>query len=232
MNAYAAAPTSAYKESAVLTAPPERLVLMLYDGIHRFLFQATVAMRDGNPLLTNNKLQRAEAIIDELIATLDHSAGDIADRLNAIYLYSRRTLGEARIEQEPGEDRAVQGISGSSATPGPRSAAASRGLTEPYQRLVTLAELEHELALQGDFDGLERLDAERRLIVASLPEKPPAAAKPALVEMAQLQAATTAVLQDARSGRGELGAHDRREQTARGYGAPRHAARGTFTAAA
>ena len=111
MNAYAAAaPTSAYKESAVLTAPPEQLVLMLYDGIHRFLFQATVAMRDGNPMLVNNKLQRAEAIIDELIATLDHSAGEIADRLNAIYLYSRRTLGEARVEKSPEKIEHVQGL--------------------------------------------------------------------------------------------------------------------------
>lgn len=110
MNAYAAAPTSAYKESAVLTAPPERLVLMLYDGIHRFLFQATVAMRGGDPALTNVKLQRAEAIIDELIATLDHSAGDISDRLNAIYLYSRRTLGQARLERSPEKIEHVQGL--------------------------------------------------------------------------------------------------------------------------
>jgi flagellar protein FliS len=110
MNAYAAAPSSAYKESAVLTAPPERLVLMLYDGIHRFLFQATVAMRDNNPRLVNTKLQRAEAIIDELIATLDHSQGDIADRLNAIYLYSRRTLGEARLEKSPEKIEHVQGL--------------------------------------------------------------------------------------------------------------------------
>ena len=110
MNAYAAAPSSAYKESSVLTAPPERLVLMLYDGINRFLFQATVAMRDRNVALTNTKLQRAEAIIDELIATLDHSAGDIADRLNAIYLYSRRTLGEARIERNPEKVEHVQGM--------------------------------------------------------------------------------------------------------------------------
>ena len=111
MNAYAAAaPTSAYKESAVLTAPPERLVLMLYDGIHRFLFQAAVAMRDGNPMLANKKLQRAEAIIDELIATLDHSAGDVSDRLNAIYLYARRSLGEARIEKSPEKIEHVQGL--------------------------------------------------------------------------------------------------------------------------
>jgi flagellar protein FliS len=46
-------------------------------------------------------MQRAEAIIDELMATLDHSAGQVADRLNSIYLYSRRTLGEARIERNP-----------------------------------------------------------------------------------------------------------------------------------
>ena len=111
MNAYAAAaPTSAYKESAVLTAPPEQLVLMLYDGINRFLFQATVAMRGGDYVLTNNKLQRAEAIIDELIATLDHSAGDISDRLNAIYLYSRRTLSESRIEKSPEKIEHVQGL--------------------------------------------------------------------------------------------------------------------------
>ena len=111
MNAYAAAPSSAYKESAVLTAPPERLVLMLYDGIHRFLFQATVAMRDANPLVSNTKLQRAEAIIDELIATLDHEqGGEIADRLNAIYLYSRRTLGEARMEKSPEKIEHVQGL--------------------------------------------------------------------------------------------------------------------------
>lgn len=113
MNAYAAAaPTSAYKESAVLTAPPEQLVLMLYDGINRFLLQATVAMRAGNPMLCNGKLQRAEAIIDELIATLDHSAGEIADRLNALYLYSRRSLGEARIEKSPEKIEHVQGLIG------------------------------------------------------------------------------------------------------------------------
>jgi flagellar protein FliS len=111
MNAYAAAaPTSAYKESAVLTAPPEQLVLMLYDGIHRFLFQATVAMRGRDYVMTNKKLQRAEAIIDELIATLDYSAGDISNRLNAIYLYSRRTLGEARIEKSPEKIEHVQGL--------------------------------------------------------------------------------------------------------------------------
>ena len=91
----------AYKESAVLTAPPERLVVMLYDGIRRFLFQATVAMREGNVELCNNRLQRAEAIIDELNATLDMSAGQVAERLRALYEFSRRHLMQARVKKSP-----------------------------------------------------------------------------------------------------------------------------------
>lgn len=85
----------------MLTATPERLVVMLYDGARRFLFQAAVAMREGNIELTNNRLQRAEAIISELNTTLDMSAGEVADRLRSIYLFSSRHLMQARIERSP-----------------------------------------------------------------------------------------------------------------------------------
>jgi len=91
----------AYKESAILTAPPERLVVMLYDGIQRFLFQATVAMREGNIEMTNNRLQRAEAIIDELNTTLDMSAGEVSERLRALYNFCKRHLLQARIKRSP-----------------------------------------------------------------------------------------------------------------------------------
>jgi flagellar secretion chaperone FliS len=91
----------AYKESAVLTAPPERLVVMLYDGIRRFLFQAAAAMREGNIELSNNRLQRAEAIIDELDHTLDMSQGEVAERLRALYQFSRRHLMQARLRRSP-----------------------------------------------------------------------------------------------------------------------------------
>ena len=91
----------AYKESAVLTASPGQLVVMLYDGIRRFLYQATVAMRDGNVELCNNRLQRAEAIIDELNGTLDLSGGEVADHLRALYNFSRRHLMQARVKRSP-----------------------------------------------------------------------------------------------------------------------------------
>src|SRR5919204_4818024 len=105
-----AAVPQTYKESAVLTATPERLVVMLYDGAHRFLFQAAVAMRDGKVEQANNRLQRAEAIIDELNTTLDMSVGEIPARLRAIYLFCKRHLMQARIKRSPEMIDEVDGL--------------------------------------------------------------------------------------------------------------------------
>jgi flagellar protein FliS len=92
----------AYRDSSVLTAPPERLVVMLYDGAHRFLFQAAHAMRSGDVSQMNNRMQRAEAIIAELRGTLNHEqGGEIAGRLESIYAFCQRHLLEARLKRDP-----------------------------------------------------------------------------------------------------------------------------------
>jgi flagellar secretion chaperone FliS len=101
MTPYATA-QQAYRDSSVLTAPPERLVVMLYDGAHRFLFQAAHAMRSGDISQTNNRMQRAEAIISELRSTLNHEkGGEIANRLEGIYAFCQRHLMEARLKRDP-----------------------------------------------------------------------------------------------------------------------------------
>ena len=102
MSAYAPAP-NVYRESAVLTATPEQLVVMLYDGANRFLTQSAIAMRDGRAGLAGEKLRRAEAIIDELLATLDMTVGEIADRLQALYLFFKEHLMAARLKQDAGK---------------------------------------------------------------------------------------------------------------------------------
>ncbi len=100
MTPYATA-QQAYRDSSVLTAPPERLVVMLYDGANRFLFQAAHAMRSGDISLMNNRMQRAEAIIAELRGTLNHEqGGDIARRLESIYAFCQRHLLEARLKRD------------------------------------------------------------------------------------------------------------------------------------
>ena len=98
MNPYAR--PNAYRENSIMTASPEQLVVMLYDGAGRFLRQAEGSMIDGSWLQASEKLSRAEAIIDELLATLEMDAGEVADRLQSIYVFCKTRLIEARIERD------------------------------------------------------------------------------------------------------------------------------------
>jgi flagellar secretion chaperone FliS len=91
---------NAYRESAVLSAPPEMLVVMLYDGARRFLFQAGVAMRNGQIELSHRKLRRAEDIIHHLRHALDMDQGEISQRLESIYLFCLRHLQQARFDRD------------------------------------------------------------------------------------------------------------------------------------
>jgi flagellar secretion chaperone FliS len=97
----AATTSDAYKQQSILTAPPGRLVVMLYDGCLRFLFQSAYAMREGNRKVAQERLRRAEAIIDELRASLDHDkGGEIAANLDALYGFSRSHLIKAWTEND------------------------------------------------------------------------------------------------------------------------------------
>src|SRR3954451_2380456 len=69
---------------------------MLYDGVGRFLRQAAGLVREGGYEQPHERMNRGEAIIDELLATLDMDQGQVAERLQAIYIYCKRCLTEAR----------------------------------------------------------------------------------------------------------------------------------------
>jgi flagellar protein FliS len=99
VNPYAST-TAAYQEQAVLTATPGQLVVMLYDGIVRFLRQADAAMGETAVAHAHDRLNRAEAIVDELQATLDMSQGRIAENLEGIYVFWKRMLWEIRLERD------------------------------------------------------------------------------------------------------------------------------------
>ena len=98
MNPYAS--PQAYRESSVMTAGPAQLVVMLYDGANRFLKQAELSAAEGGWQHAAGRIDRAEAIVDELLVTLDPEAGEIADRLQGIYVFCKRLLIEARLEQD------------------------------------------------------------------------------------------------------------------------------------
>ena len=97
MNPYASA-RQAYTESSVLTASPEQLVVMLYDGAIRFLRQSAEGMRAGNREHSRNRMSRAEQVIDELNYSLDMSYGEVPQNLRGIYLFAKRQLVRANLD--------------------------------------------------------------------------------------------------------------------------------------
>ena len=99
MNPYATV-KQAYNESSILTASPEQLVVMLYDGGVRFLRQSAEAMRVGNREVARERMRRGEAIIDELNWSLDMSYGQIPENLRLIYLFCKRQLVKANLESD------------------------------------------------------------------------------------------------------------------------------------
>ncbi len=111
MAAYAA--QQSYQQNDVLTATPGRLVVLLYDGAGRFLRRAAAAVRAENLEASNAALQRAEAIIDELLATLDFDrGGEIAASLRDLYLFCRRELNDARLERDADKIETVADLLG------------------------------------------------------------------------------------------------------------------------
>lgn len=91
----------AYTAAAVMTASPEQLVSMLYDGAIRFLRQAAAAARAGRRDVARQRLRSAHAIIQELSTSLDLRQGELAARLHAIYRFCSRHLIESTAASNP-----------------------------------------------------------------------------------------------------------------------------------
>ena len=97
-----------YRQVATQTASPGQLVLLLYNGIIRFLEQARVGFSLDDPKefneAINNNLQRAQAVINELNQSLNLAeGGEFAQRMRGLYDYFDRRLQESNMAKtEPG----------------------------------------------------------------------------------------------------------------------------------
>ncbi len=87
-----------YQESNVSTMSPERMIVMLYEGIVRHLEDARAAIAAGDIAARARGLDKARDIISELNHSLDlEVGGDIARNLSALYGFLGHELLEARI---------------------------------------------------------------------------------------------------------------------------------------
>lgn len=88
-----------YRQTAIQTAPPEQLVVMLYDGAVRFLEQAKMALQDGKD--ASEPITRAQDIIIELTSSLNQAAGEVSTNLARLYDFWLQWLLKAQIKRDP-----------------------------------------------------------------------------------------------------------------------------------
>jgi hypothetical protein len=92
-------------------------------------------------------------------------------------------------------------------------------VTDPYDTLLELTERENALVVAGAWEELAALDATRRALLATLPARPPASARPALARAIALQTATSGLLtQQVRELRRSLGHVAQGRVAVQGYG--------------
>jgi flagellar secretion chaperone FliS len=97
-------PWESYRQTATLTAPPGQIVLMLYDGVLRFLERALsgfdlIEPAERNSTINHN-LQRAQSIVRELNCALDlEKGGQVAETLRRLYDYFDRRLLESNVKK-------------------------------------------------------------------------------------------------------------------------------------
>ncbi len=90
-----------YLRTKVLTATPEQLQLMLYDGALRFGDQAKAALQAKNFEQSYTLITKMQRIVVELTSTLRHDqAPDLCGKLAAIYNFAYRKLIDANINHE------------------------------------------------------------------------------------------------------------------------------------
>ena len=80
-----------YREREVLTASPEKLVVIVFDHVLANLRRARVAIEAGNIEQRAQAMRRAREGVMELLTTTDvDRGGEMAERLRGLYAYALR----------------------------------------------------------------------------------------------------------------------------------------------
>ncbi len=89
-----------YATSAVSTASPARLLVMLYERLLRDLTTAASALQDRDLAVANDQLQHAQQIVLELRSSLDTAAWSGGPALEALYTWLHTELVTANVEKD------------------------------------------------------------------------------------------------------------------------------------
>ena len=90
-----------YLRTRILTATPQELRMMLYEGAIKFCRQGRQGLEEKNYEASFNALMRAQKIVLELSTSLDHEvAPELCSNLSALYHYIYTKLVHANVDHE------------------------------------------------------------------------------------------------------------------------------------
>lgn len=95
----AAATANAYKTQQIMTASPEELTLMLYNGAIRFVNESIKALEQGDKNKSHNANLRAQDIVREFMCTLDMSY-ELSKNWMALYDYIEHCLIQGNVKKD------------------------------------------------------------------------------------------------------------------------------------
>ncbi len=88
-----------YRRQAVMTASPTELIVMLYDALKKNMLMASRAIDKGAAALAHEKLMKAQAIVGELMSSLDMRI-PLSEDLYSIYDYMLFAMGEINLKKD------------------------------------------------------------------------------------------------------------------------------------
>ncbi|MEM6334554.1 MAG: flagellar export chaperone FliS [Planctomycetota bacterium] len=90
-----------YLRTQILTASPEELRLMLFDGALKFCKQARPAIEQGDLEASYEALSRAKKIVLELSTGMDRKqAPEVAEKMSALYTFIFKKLVDANMQRD------------------------------------------------------------------------------------------------------------------------------------
>jgi len=92
-------PYGQYKQNSIMTASPQELTLMLYNGALKFIGQGKLYIEQKNVSKANETIMKAQAIIQELNITLNMDY-EVSTGLRSLYTYIIDKLVDANIYKE------------------------------------------------------------------------------------------------------------------------------------
>ena len=102
-----------YQRAQVGTVDRGRLLVLMFEGAQKFLGLAEQGLETNDMVMFGTYLARAQAVVAELMHTLDHEkGGEVAANLEQLYRFMLDHLVEANLQKDTARLRRVHAMLG------------------------------------------------------------------------------------------------------------------------